>query len=133
MSSRRKASMSSPQGVCHHASACISFGLIAFTGFAGDYILTSSDNIQRFALIFRYASAIKSQPRAVLCGSGLVLFIIGVRHYIFNVAFEYPAKHFYRVRADAFVSFEPRDLPGADVVLLNQRILRNALFLHGFP
>lgn len=38
-----------------------------------------------------------------------------------------------RMRADAFVSLEPRDLRRAYVVFFNKYILSNAFALHRFP
>ena len=35
--------------------------------------------------------------------------------------------------ADAFVALEPGDLPGADVVALDEGVLRNALLFHYVP
>lgn len=37
------------------------------------------------------------------------------------------------VGAYAFVSFQPGDLRGADVILLDEGILGESFFFHGFP
>ena len=68
-------------------------------------------------------------------GAFVVLFspVLYVFHDILHAAGEDAAEHFDRVGADALVSLHARNLSGADVVLLDQRILCNAFFLHGFP
>ena len=45
----------------------------------------------------------------------------------------YPAKHLYRMRADAFIPFQARYLRGAYVVFLYQSVLSQALFPHRLP
>ncbi len=44
-----------------------------------------------------------------------------------------PAKHLYGMRADAFISLHSSDLTWADMMLVNERILRHFSLLHGFP
>ena len=66
--------------------------------------------------------------------SGIFLFFIfDIFHHIADLAFEDLAEDFDGVGADAFVSFEAGELSGADVILLDQGILSDAPFLHGFP
>ena len=62
-----------------------------------------------------------------------LFFIFDIFHHIADLAFEDLAEDFDGVGADAFVSFEAGELSGADVILLDQGILSDAPFLHGFP
>lgn len=41
--------------------------------------------------------------------------------------------HFYRMRADTFVTFKPGDLSRADSVFFGERILCDSLLLHCIP
>ena len=54
-------------------------------------------------------------------------------NYAVAFAAENPAKHTDGMRADAFISFQSCNLARADVVCMNQCVLRHALFAHGFP
>ena len=63
----------------------------------------------------------------------LTFFVLAVFHDIAHLAMENFAEYFYRVRADAFVALQPCDLPGADMILMDQRILRNAAIVHDRP
>lgn len=60
-------------------------------------------------------------------------FVRDVFHYVFHAAIQDSAKHFDRVGTDAFVALQAGELPGADAILVDQRILRHASFAHGFP
>ena len=63
----------------------------------------------------------------------MVFLIFDIFHNIPNFAVENAAEHFDRVRADAFVALEARDLRGTDAVLFDEGVLRDALFLHDLP
>lgn len=52
---------------------------------------------------------------------------------IADVTAEDAAKNLQRMGADAFVALEAGDLPGTDVVLFDEGILRDALFPHHAP
>ena len=56
-----------------------------------------------------------------------------VFHNIADFAVQNFAKHFNRMGADALVALEPRDLSGADVMVLNKGVLRNSFLLHNVP
>lgn len=64
---------------------------------------------------------------------GFLFFIFDIFHHITNLAFENFTEDFDGVGTDAFVSFEAGELSGADVILLDQGVLSDAPFLHGFP
>lgn len=52
---------------------------------------------------------------------------------IADIAVQNAAKNLQRMGADAFISLQACDLAGTDVILLDQRILRNPLLLHRHP
>ena len=60
-------------------------------------------------------------------------FIRNVFHNVRNFTVQYPAKHINGVGTDTFVPFQPCKLTGTDVILLDQGILTDALFLHNIP
>ena len=60
-------------------------------------------------------------------------FIGNVFHYVPDFAVQYPAKHINGVGTDTFFPFQPCKLTGTDVILLDQGILTDALFLHNIP
>ncbi len=68
--------------------------------------------------------------------SGVLLYIRIIRdvfHDISYIAIQYPAKNFDGMSTNAFIPLQSGNLPGADIVLLNKRILRHALLLHYLP
>ena len=46
---------------------------------------------------------------------------------------QYLAEHFYGVGTDTLVALHSSDLAGADTMFMNQSVLSNAFFAHGFP
>ena len=72
-------------------------------------------------------------PRREQPTAEYLLFFRDVFHYISDLAAEDTAEGVDGVGTDAFVAFEPGDLCGADIVLLDERVLADALFLHHFP
>lgn len=65
--------------------------------------------------------------------SAALLFVGDIFHNVTHLTIQNFAKDFNSMGADAFVALKPGDLPGADIVFLNKRVLRNALFLHFYP
>lgn len=63
----------------------------------------------------------------------IVCFVRNILHDFANIAVQNPAEHLDGVRADALVSFQSRNLSGADAVFFNECILRNAALFHRFP
>lgn len=65
----------------------------------------------------------------------LYVFLIGLHvfHNVPDLAMEYFTEDFDGVGADALISFEPCDLSGADMVLLDQSVLGDSLLLHNLP
>jgi hypothetical protein len=59
--------------------------------------------------------------------------VLDVFHHIFDAAVQNFTEHVDRMRADALVPLQPRDLRRTDMVRFYQRVLRNAPFLHRFP
>lgn len=59
--------------------------------------------------------------------------VFDIFHDVFHLTVEDRTENVNRMCADAFVSFEPSDLCRADVVLFDQRVLRDVLVFHGFP
>ena len=62
-----------------------------------------------------------------------VFFVFDICHDIPRLTVQDPAENFDRVRADALVSLQSGDLSGADIVFFDQRVLRDAVFLHHAP
>lgn len=60
-------------------------------------------------------------------------FVPNVFHDIPHLTVQYPAKHIYRMGTDTLIPLHTGELSRTDVVLFNQRILRDALFLHHVP
>lgn len=65
--------------------------------------------------------------------AGRFLFIRDVFHHVLNAAIQDFAEHLDRVGTDVFVVLHAGDLAGADVELVDERVLRHAPFAHGFP
>lgn len=61
------------------------------------------------------------------------MFVFGVFHNVPHLALQNAAEGVDGVGADAFVAFQAGDLGGADVMFLNEGILRNSLFFHHVP
>ena len=59
--------------------------------------------------------------------------LLNILHHVLNAAMQNPAKRLDRMRTDALVSFQPRNLRRADMIRFNQRVLRDASVLHCFP
>ena len=49
-----------------------------------------------------------------------------VLHHILDPAIQYPAKHLNGVRAHALIALHTRDLAGTDMMLVDERILRDS-------
>lgn len=71
--------------------------------------------------------------RRCIFASAALLFVGNIFHNVTNLTVQNFAKDFNSMGADAFVALEPGDLPGADIVFLNKRVLCNAFFLHFCP
>ena len=74
----------------------------------------------------------ETPPEAVAPG-GVTLFVGNVFHNVLHLAVEDPAKDLNGVGADAFVALEPGQLTGTDVVLLDERVLKDPSVLHNVP
>ena len=59
--------------------------------------------------------------------------IWNVLHDIPNFAIQYLAKYFNRMSANTLITLQSGNLTGADIVMLNQRILCDAFFFHDIP
>lgn len=59
--------------------------------------------------------------------------IRNILHNVSNITVQNSAKHIDRMGTDAFVALEPGNLSGADVVALDEGVLRNALLFHYVP
>lgn len=65
--------------------------------------------------------------------SAALFFVGDIFHDVTHLTVQNFAKDFNGVGANTFVALEPGDLPGADIVFLNKRVLCNAFFLHFCP
>ena len=59
--------------------------------------------------------------------------VLDVFHQVLNAAVQDFTEHVDRVRADALVPLQPRDLRRTDMIGLNECVLRHASLLHRFP
>lgn len=60
-------------------------------------------------------------------------FILDVFHNVADIAMQDFTEGFDGVGADTFVSLQARDLPRADMIILNQCVLRNPSLPHDIP
>ena len=59
--------------------------------------------------------------------------VFDILHDIAHLAVQNPAKHLDGMGADAFVSLQPGDLPGTDVIFFYKRVLRDSFLLQHIP
>lgn len=87
--------------------------------------------------VFSGQPGLKYKQNRLLCSTKrkavLFIFIWDVLHDVLNFAAQYFAKRIDCVCADAFVSFQAGDLARADMVFVDQCILRDALRFHCVP
>ena len=63
----------------------------------------------------------------------LLILIWDILHNIFYITVQDLTKHVNLMCTDTFVPFYSGYLPGADMIFVNQRILRNAFIFHCIP
>lgn len=75
----------------------------------------------------------KRQPDKSETVLQIILILSLIFHYFFDRTIQNRTKYINGVSADAFIPFQTGDLGRADMILMDQGILRDSFSSHGFP